>query len=221
MAALVAELAGYRLDGVCLAFVRGVPLLLYEKPVVDGFKQRYGVDPRRVSEEDPRWWAYQASVVTAFVEKAKSAIRPTQRLSVIVPGNERDCRRWGLDVADWIQRGLVDDVCVTGQRFDETDVHRDDPKSLDFDYFRRLEGRARVRLMPMLYPWETFGNDYPAWRAVLRSCLDRGADAYVVWDGTTFAGQDAFAKFEVGFKGPAAVYRSEERRVGKECRSRW
>lgn len=205
MAALVKELAGYQLDGVCLAFVRGVPLLLYEDPVVAGFKRRYGVDPRRVSEDDPRWWAYQASVVTAFVEQAKTALRLGQRLSVIVPGNERDCLRWGLDVAEWIRRGLVDDVHVTGQRFDETDVHRDDPKSLDFDYFRRLEGRARVRLMPMLYPWETFGGNYPAWRAALRSCLRRGADGYTVWDGSTLAGQEAFTKLEVGFQGSAPV----------------
>ena len=183
MLSLVKEIAGYGPDGVCLCFIRGLPLVLYEGIMVEGFKKQYGVDPRQLEERDPRWMDYQGTVVTAFVKQAKRTLEPNQRLSVIVPGTELDCRRWGLDVATWVKEGIVDDLLPTGQSFDELDVHRDDPDSLDFDYFARLEGRANVRLIPLLYPWEKYASDFGGWEQLVYSFLDRGADAYAVWDG--------------------------------------
>jgi hypothetical protein len=182
MVKLIAEISGYQPDGVCLCFIRGIPLVLYEPYMVEGFKQEYGLDPRELDELDPRWLDYQARIVTHFIEQVKKAIKPGQRFSVIVPGNQSDCRRWGLDVADWIRRGLVDDVLPTGQTFTEEDVHVDGPGHLDYDWFDGLDGRRNIRLIPMLYPWGVFRNDYKAWREILLSFLERGADAYAVWD---------------------------------------
>lgn len=180
---LIEEIAGYEPDGVCLCFIRGLPLVLHEPIMVDGFKKRYGVDPRELDELDPRWMDYQGVVVTSFIEQVKRTLKPNQRLSVIVPATELDCRRWGLDVATWVKDGLIDDLLPTGQLFDETDVHRDDPDNLDFDYFARLEGRANIRLIPLLYPWAKFTSDFDGWERLMHSFLDRGADAYAVWDG--------------------------------------
>ncbi len=180
---LIEEIAGYEPDGVCLCFIRGLPLVLYESIMVDGFKKRYGVDPRELDELDPRWMDYQGTVVTSFIRAAKRTLKPNQRLSVIVPATELDCRRWGLDVATWVKEGLVDDLLPTGQIFDAQDIHRDDPDNLDFDYFARLEGRANIRLIPLLYPWTKFSADFDGWERLMHSFLDRGADAYAVWDG--------------------------------------
>lgn len=180
---LTKEIAGYEPDGVCLCLIRGLPLVLYEPIMVEGFKARYGVDPRELDELDPRWMDYQGSVITSFLEQVDEALGPDRRLSVIVPATELDCRRWGLDVAAWVKRGIIDDLLPTGQRFDERDVHRDAPGNLDFSYFARLEGRANVRLIPLLYPWEEFSSDFAAWQQRVYSFLDQGADAYAVWDG--------------------------------------
>ncbi len=182
IADLIGEIAGYRPDGVCLAFIRGVPLVLYEPIVVEGFSRQYGLDPRQLSETDSRWLEYQAGILTAFVRQARSRLKPGQKLSAIVPANEMDCLRWGLDVATWVREGIVDDVFPTGQKFDEMDVHRDDPKNLDMAWFQGLPGRGKIRLMPLLYMWELFHGDYPGWRKCLDSFLSGGADGYVVWD---------------------------------------
>jgi len=180
---LIREVSGYGPDGVCLAFVRGVPMVLYEPIMVEGFRSRYGVDPRTLDESDLRWWEYQGQVISGFVRQVKQVLEPGQRLSAIVPGSPVDCRRWGLDVAAWVREGIVDDVFPLGQRFTPEDVHVDAPEKLDFAFFQHLTGREKTRLIPMLYPWETFQGDYPWWRRRMFEFLDRGADGYAVWDG--------------------------------------
>lgn len=200
MLALIKEIAGYKPDGLCLCFIRGVPLVLYEKPMVEGFMKRYGADPRGLPETDERWMAYQASVLTPFVAKAKACLSRGQRLSAMVPGNERDCRKWGLDIAAWVKEGLIDDLLPTGQVFTETDVHRDDPGSVELDYFNRLEGRENIRLIPMLYPWEIFEINYKVWRKRVYSYLDRGADMYAAWDSTPSDDGSNFAKVDIGYE---------------------
>ena len=200
MLALIRELAGYRPDGVCLAFVRGVPLVLYEEIMVAGFTERYGLDPRELPETDPRWLAYQAEILTSFVKEAKVCLRPGQRLSAIVPGNGQDCLHWGLDVAAWVKAGYVDDVLPMAQKMDHMDVHEEDPDSLDFDWFSQLDGRRSVRLMPMQYTWGLYRRDYQAWCGLYRSCLERGADMYGVWDGTPGQGDtEKFTRADIGY----------------------
>jgi Glycosyl hydrolase-like 10 len=184
MASLIKEIADYDPDGVCLCFIRGVPVVLYEPIMVQGFKNRYGIDPRTLDELDPRWMDYQCEVITSFIKRAKKALKPNQRLSVIVPANELDCRRWGLDVATWVKDGLIDDLMPTGQRFDAVDVHRDDPDRLDFKFFASLQGREKIRLIPLLYAWSKFGSDFEGWERLMHSFMDQGADAYAVWDAT-------------------------------------
>ncbi len=182
MLRLIKEIADYEPDGVCLCFVRGVPLVLYEPIMVEGFKKEYGLDPRELKELDPRWMEYQSTVLTSFVKQVKKSLKPNQRLSVIVPATELDCKRWGLDVATWVREGIINDLFPTGQRFDELDVHRDDPDNLDFKYFARLPGRENIRLIPLFYAWEKFASDFAGWEQLVYSFLDQGADAYCVWD---------------------------------------
>jgi len=179
---LIKEISEYDPDGVCFCFIRGVPMVHYEAMMVEGFREKYGADPRELGETDRRWLDYQGEVMTSFMRKAKQVLKPGQRLSAIVPGNRFDCERWGLAVAAWLQEGLVDDLFPTGQVFSKRDVHLDGPENLDFEYFNHLEGRQRIRLMPLLYPWGKFNNDYEGWGADMCSFLDQGADGYVVWD---------------------------------------
>jgi len=163
--------------------------------MVEGFRAEYGVDPRTLDESDVRWWEYQAEVITPFLREVKGALHSGQRLSVIVPGNEVDCRRWGLDVASWVSDGIVDDVLPVGQRFTEEDVHVDGPEDLDFRYFQQLARREGTRLIPMLYPWNAYQSDYSGWRQRMFWFLDQGADGYAVWDGA-----DHFARIgDIGY----------------------
>ena len=198
MLSLIKEISEYEPDGICLCFIRGVPLVHYEPIMVEGFKDKYGIDPRDIPEYDPRWIEYQGDIVTSFVKKVKNVLSPTQRLSAIVPGNEFDCKRWGLDIPAWLKSGIIDDLYPVGQRFDHRDVHRDNPEKLDFNYFANLEGRKGIRLIPVLYPWNKFNDDYSGWRQLMYTFLDQGADGYGVWDA---AAGDIYPRVgEIGYE---------------------
>jgi hypothetical protein len=190
---LIKEISSYQPDGICLNFVRGLPLVLYEPVMVGGFRKKYGVDPRKLSETDPKWLDYQAEITTEFVKMAKASLRQGQRLSAMVPGTMQDCRKYGLDPQAWLIGGLIEDLIPTGTTYDKRDVHRDTPDSLDFQNFNRLEGRDRIRLMPMLYPWGKFQADFAGWLRIYDRCLEMGADALAVWDADI---EDRYKKAE-------------------------
>lgn len=182
MLALIREISAYDPEGICLNFIRGLPLALYEPIMVEGFKRQHGTDPRQLPEDDRRWQTYQAEVTTGFVREVRKVLKPGQRISVIVPGNEEDCRKYGADVARWVESRLIDDVIATGTKYNEHDVHLEDADSLEFAYFNRMKGRESVRLMPMLYPWAKFNVDFAGWLRIYDDCAQQGADALAVWD---------------------------------------
>ncbi len=64
---LLRETLAYGADGLTLYFNRCVPMIYYEKPVLDSFLERFGVDPRALPEEDPRWQRHAAGFITNFV----------------------------------------------------------------------------------------------------------------------------------------------------------
>ena len=211
MLELFREIIEYEPDGLCLAFIRGVPLVLYEEVMVAGFMAEYHVDPRTLDEIDPRWLRYQADIINSFMIRVKAELKPGQRLSAIIPGNLEDCARWGLDPSFWVREGVVDDLLPTGQKFTPEDVHIDDPYNLHFDSFRELPGKDDHRVIPMLYPWSLFANDYASWRKRIYDFLDAGADGYAVWDGN--ASDERFSGIaDIGLypRKPLDVFRNGE-----------
>jgi hypothetical protein len=180
---LMEELIAYEPDGINLMLIRGLPLVLYEPVMLEGFRASGGADPRTLKEDDPRWLDYQAKVITDLLRQVKARLRPKMRLSAVVPGRSEDLRRWGLDVRTWVAEGIMDDLYPMGQDFTDHDVHRDAPELLDYPWFDSLPGRQAIRLIPTLYPWRLFREDRARWKAIVRDLLDRGADGYCVWDG--------------------------------------
>lgn len=199
--AFLDELIAYEPDGINLTFIRGLPLVLYEPVMVDGFEQMHGIDPRTLGEFDERWLAYQAGIITPFMRALKARLKPGMRLSATIPGTRFDNMRWGLDVETWVGEGIVDDLYPMGQRFSPVDSHVDAPDALDLEYFLRLQGRDRIRLFAALYPWNLYTRDLPAWRRQMASFLERGADGYCVWDGAT----QIFDIGDIGLAQPADI----------------
>lgn len=195
---LFAEIGTYDPDGICLCLVRGIPLVLYEPVMVAGFEAVHGVDPRTLDELDTRWLEYQAEVFTGFVRRVRQRLAPQQKLSVMVPGNEAECRRWGLDVATWVREGLIDDLYAVGQRFNAIHTHFDAPEAVDLGYFQALQGRDRIRLIPCFYTWSLFRSDPVAFRQLVRSLLDQGADQYCIWDGDSIDDHASIA--DIGYE---------------------
>lgn len=182
--ALYKEILSYGVDSLCLCFVRGCPLVLYEPIMVKGFQERYGIDPRKLEDTDERWLSYCAEVNTDFMRQVKALAGSKQRISGLIHGTRALNRRWGMDIPLWIQEGLIDDCYIIGHIYDEHDYHWDaGPEQIEYEWFQNLPGREKVRLFPMLYPWDYLMKDPAGYQKAFWSWLDQGADGYGIWDG--------------------------------------
>ena len=173
------ETLAYDPDGLNLILVRGMPLVLYEPIMLEGFKKAHGLNALELDEMDGRWVAYKSGIITEYMRRVKSLLKGGQRLSAIVPPDKHWCDWGGLDVATWVRDRIVDDLYPVGYRYDERDVHRDDAHRLDIRHYLTLPGRENVRIIPILSE-----NGLPKWREVVRGHLEKGADGYGVWDGS-------------------------------------
>ena len=108
----------YPIDGVAVLYNRKPPLVAYEAPLVEGFQAEYGLDPRKISETDPRWLRYRARALTQFMkelraemDQAAQELKQKKRLkiSAVVPRGPENLRH-GMDLESWIREDLVDTI---------------------------------------------------------------------------------------------------------------
>ena len=218
MCRFYAELASFGADGVCVCYTRGSPPVLYEAPLVEGFLAKYGEDPRRLPDTDPRWLDFTADVVTQYMRALKQAVGPKCKCSAILHGNEALNRRFGLDVRTWIAERIVDDLFLMGHTYEKHGIHTDSsPDYMNYDYFQNLPGRQHVRLWPMFNPWQRFVADPSAHCGALQSYLDAGADGYGIWDATSWAisPEDKIANIWDLGKWPRTSYEKRSRLIRK------
>jgi hypothetical protein len=113
----------FDVDGINLCFVRGPKFLVYEKPILDAFKEKYGMDARKVKPTDRRLWEIRAGFMTDFVRKAREILARIGRKK----GKKLELSAWiwpwngdtwcgkhpleeGLDAKTWITEGLLDSI---------------------------------------------------------------------------------------------------------------
>ena len=115
--ALLREVAQYPIDGICLLYNRRPPLVEYERPIVEGFKEAHGVDPRQLPSDDPTWLRYRAETLTAFMREVRAAMddeaqkqgRSSRiKVSAIVGATEQENLQLAMDLRAWVAEGLVD-----------------------------------------------------------------------------------------------------------------
>ncbi len=110
--------SGYPIDGVCLLYNRRPPLLVYEAPLVEGYREKFGRDPRQMDPEDPSWLSYRGSFLTLFMRELREAMdrvseekKLDRRLQIsAVVSRYQENRLHGMDLKAWIQEGLVDTI---------------------------------------------------------------------------------------------------------------
>jgi hypothetical protein len=116
---ILLEMAAYPVDGIAILFHRRPPFVEYEPPLVDGFRARFGEDPRQLEEKNPRWLTYRCSVLTDFLRELRSELgvvserqgrsrRPA--VTAWVCGTEEENLVYGMDVRTWVREGLIDTV---------------------------------------------------------------------------------------------------------------
>lgn len=176
MLQILREVAGYGIDGVNLIFVRGVPYVLYEKPLIQGFRKKFGRSPREVHERDGRWLAFRAEVMTDFMREVRAAMDAVSeeqgngrlQVSAVVLENKEHNLYYGLDVETWAREGLVDVLIPYGWQGE-----------IDTDFFGRITHGSPCKLYPNVMPRRMSPAEY---RRKALAFYEKGADGLCFWD---------------------------------------
>ena len=178
---ILREVVEWGADGVCLTFIRGVPCVLYEQPLLDSFRKQYGQDPLELAEDDPRWLTHKAMWVTNFVREVREELNEMGKrlgrrvqLSAYALNNVPYCLSYGLDVGTWAQEGLVDFII--------SNPTRDKEMHVEVAGFAELVQGTNCRLYADMLPRQMSPAQYQ------QKALDyynAGADGLAFWDATT------------------------------------
>ncbi|MCM8822185.1 MAG: hypothetical protein NC831_05160 [Candidatus Omnitrophica bacterium] len=176
------ELLDYDPEGICLAFNRGLPLMICEKPVIEAFKKRYGRNPRLPEECDsPQMLSVRHNLLADFVERVyKLVFSRGKVLSCIVP---RDFDRnlvFGLDIEMLASRSYFESILVGAG-------HKDDPEvNTDLEPVKKLKV-AGTKIFPGGSGVNAHGGAWKPFDTVARASfmakiLDSGFDGAYFWD---------------------------------------
>ncbi len=174
-------------EGVGFLFNRGMPLMLWEEAFCERFQQMHHADAKTVEDDDPRIHATRAAVMTDFMTEVRALLDETAakqgrkqryKISLGTFAQEADNQRWGLDLPQWIQRGLVDDLAVTWFAY-HTSFEKE-PGKIDMDYYRRLTEGTNTKAYPMVISWKT-GKPKELCQKT-SDWLAQGAPGIAIWD---------------------------------------
>ena len=111
-------------DAVTLIWHRGIPYVLFEKPVADRFFELYGEYPYELPLDDPRLNALHCEIMTGLMREIRTALdaefgKGKIGLHVRTLYSPYDTKYVGLDVEQWAKEGLIDAVISYPVRFHE------------------------------------------------------------------------------------------------------
>ena len=185
--ALHDEIATYPVDGICLLFNRRLPIIGYESVLVDRFIARHGVDPRTLPDEDPRWLAHSAAVLTGFMRDLRQRMRTAQQLqgrkpigiSAVVMSSREENLRYGLDLETWVREGLIDTLIPysSARGISSRVASWEDPRSTE--YFIRLTRGTACTLALNLMPRGITPEDY---KRRAHALYEAGVENLFFWD---------------------------------------
>jgi len=187
---LLREAVRFGADGASLLYNREVPVVLFEKPFCDLFKQRHGIDALSLPEDDKRVLQLRAELVTTFMREVRAMLdaegqrRADGRrlvLSAFLLADEADNTAFGLNLRDWVAQGLVDEIFpyVHPSR----SVYR--ARQYDMKFFAEVCGPKNVRVRPTFKAGKVTDLD-----ALMKQSLklyDSGADGITAWDANSVA----------------------------------
>lgn len=189
---LFREIAAYGVDGVCMFFNRRMPVLEYETPLVEGFLERYGQDPRRLDPRDPRWLAFRAETLTQFMHELRATLdeeaarlgRTTRiAVSAIVTGFEDENLFYGIDAPAWVREGLVDTLIPYSSHPAWGSVQQSWTDPADIEPWVRLTQGTGTRLAPNVMPRGLASADY---RRRAGTLYDAGVENLYFWDTSPY-----------------------------------
>lgn len=180
----------YDIDGINLIFIRSLPLMLYETPLLEGFEKCYGRNPLTLKKDDPSFLEYRAGIITDFIRKIRNKMdqagkRKKLELSVIVPANADVNKYFGLDLKTWIDEELVDIILPDFSL--QTTEHNENPVNLDIGYYSDLVKGTNCRLLPRLQGFPPAQIEKSI--EYINKMIKAGANGVFLWDTVNYTQQ--------------------------------
>ena len=184
MNAMLREYLTYDADGVAICFVRGFPLVRYEDPVLERYRELHGGDARAAAPHDPRIRGVWAEFATRWVREVRkladdagpSSFYGNRRVLVMVGPNPEWCLSYGIDVQTWAREGLID-VVMPYPRGIET--NGDD---VAVSEFAELLRGTNVQMLPSLGSYADHSLSIYDYRRRAHLFYSAGADGLSRWD---------------------------------------
>ena len=181
---ILREAAEYGIDGVNLQFKRGAPFVMYEPPLIEGFKEETGLDARELDEWDERWLRYRSRPMTEFVRDLRKELdqvgqglgKSLELSAGAFPAKDENLF-FGIDLETWIEEDLID--ALTPMSWSHTS------REVEMDYYVALTRGTKCRLQPFLNtPKNHRTPRYTAaeYRAEALRLYEAGAEGLVFWD---------------------------------------
>jgi hypothetical protein len=182
--AILAEALERGADGLALAFVRGYPLVRYERPVAERYRELHGRDVSSVPDTDAGLRQVWAEFVTTWMREIRQMLddagpstMSARRKLVVFSGPSTEWNaRFGFDVASWAHQGLVDAVIPYPLGNERTSGFVDVA-----EYARLLEGTG-VQLLPSLGSYADHGMTLAQVRQRAHAFYQAGATGLSRWD---------------------------------------
>lgn len=187
------KMASYSPDGISLLFNRGMPFMLYEEPLVSGFIEKYGEDPRKLDEDDKRWLEYKSGIMTGFIERLREEMDECAHkqgmdrinISVHVLANEEQNRKFGLDIGRWAQDGLADAVVAYPIAILAPNIKTlsaGNVIDIDVDYYTEIVKGTGCKIYIDMLPREMEPEEY---RQKAIEYYAKGVDGLCFWDSNS------------------------------------
>lgn len=186
MNAILSESIERGADGVALCFVRGFPLVRYEKPVLDMYSEIFGGDAREVKPDDERirkvWGMFATQwirEIREILDKAGSSFSYQRRKLMIFGGHDLEWNlQYGIDIGSWAKENLID-IVVPYPRGSE--LNHEKLQAGIKEYAEKLKG-TDVEILPSLGSFADHKISLLEYRKRAHELYKGGATGLSRWD---------------------------------------
>ena len=167
-------------DGVGIALVRACPLVRYEQPVLDRYRERHGGDAQQVADDDKQLQQVWLSFITEWLGEIRALLDAAgpgrdglRRPIILISGPTPDWHRpYGIDLGQLARQGLVDQLLP----------YPDGDGLVDVMGFKTWLGDNRIPVLPGLGSFTDHGIGLAELRRRCHGFYQAGADGLNRWD---------------------------------------
>lgn len=183
--------AKYGIDGIHLITIRGGPMVMYEKEMLDRFREHYGsrIDPRKFPLHDERVWRVRAELFGNYLRRLRQAVHESALeaghkpplISIHGLATRSAMRTFGLDFKSWAREGLIDRI-VASQWGPEFGTEKCKWPNFDADFYLECVKGTKTELIAEVWrprPGKDIGEYYRKWAG---KWYKRGLNHLTFWD---------------------------------------